>query len=131
MSRKKLKTDSSIAGLRRLAAAIARSITARSSSLTGCAGREISPINREAGDRFAHSAAQRIEGEIAIPAILLRKPIEHVAEDIDVVGERQPHDEALLRVNQMAEMHRVADEPVEGLRDRCSADAIDEQRCAT
>jgi hypothetical protein len=34
-SRKKLKIDSSIAGLRRLAAAIARSTICRSSSLTG------------------------------------------------------------------------------------------------
>ena len=36
------------------------------------AGRDVSSVNRETGDRFAHREGQRIEGEIAEPAILLR-----------------------------------------------------------
>ena len=52
-------------------------------------GRDVGSINRETGDRFANCAIQRIEGEIAEPAILLPKAIEHVAEDVDVVRERR------------------------------------------
>ena len=50
---------------------------------------EVSAINRETGDGLAHGAGERIEREIAEPAILFRKPIEHVAENVDVVGQRQ------------------------------------------
>ena len=39
-------------------------------------------------------------------------------EDVDVVRERQPHDQAFLRVNQMPEVHRVTNETLERFRDR-------------
>ena len=56
MSRRKLKTDSSIAGLRRLAAAH-RALDDRAIFVTyRLAGREISAVNRETGNRFAHRA---------------------------------------------------------------------------
>ena len=90
------------------------------------AGRDVSAIDREAGDRFAHRAGQRVEGEIAEPAIRFREPVEHVAEHVDVVREREPHDQPFLRVNQMAEMHRVADETLERFRDRLLRGAVDQ-----
>ncbi len=76
---------------------------------------EVSSINRKARDRFAHRARERFQREIAIPAILLRKPVDHVAENIDIVGKRQSHHEQLLRINEMIEMQRVADETIECL----------------
>ena len=92
-------------------------MTARSSSLTGSPGSDVRAINRETRDRFAHRAGQRIEGEIAKPAVLLREPVEHVAQNVDVVREREPHDQPLLRVNQMPEVHRMTDKTLEGFRD--------------
>ncbi len=48
---------------------------------------EISPVHRKTGDRLAHGTGQRFERKIAIPSILLGKPIDHVAQNIDIVGE--------------------------------------------
>ena len=82
------------------------------------ARREIGSINRKTGDRFPHGAGQRFEGEIAIPAVLLGQPIDHVAENIDIVGQRQFHHLQLLRVDEMTEMQRVTDGMMECLCDR-------------
>ena len=43
------------------------------------AGGKISPINGKTGDRLADSARKRLECEVAIPSVLLGKPIDHVA----------------------------------------------------
>src|SRR5205085_7881802 len=45
------------------------------------ARRDVGPIDRETGDRFANRASKRLEGEVATPADLLRQPVEHVAEN--------------------------------------------------
>ena len=42
-------------------------------------GSDVGAVNREAGNRLAHRAGERLEGEIAKPAVFLRKPVEHVA----------------------------------------------------
>src|SRR5436309_300947 len=47
-------------------------------------GLEISAINRKAGDGLAQRARQRLEREIAIPSVLLGKPVEHVPQNIDI-----------------------------------------------
>src|SRR5205807_8109188 len=75
--------------------------------------REVGSINGKAGNRLADGVCERFEREIAIPAIFLGKPIDHVAENIDVVGERQSHHEQLLRVGEMPEMQRVAEKTME------------------
>src|SRR5205814_8391781 len=80
------------------------------------AGREISSINREAGNCFPHRPCERFECEIAIPPIFFRQPVEHVAEHFDFVGQGQSHHQTLLRVNEMPEMHRVSDEPMKSPR---------------
>ncbi len=80
-------------------------------------GREISPINRKTGDRLPDRAGQRLESEIAIPAIFFRQSVEHTAEHFDFVRERDPRHQSLLRVNKMSEVHRVTDEAVKRLRD--------------
>src|SRR5664279_5229792 len=51
-------------------------------------GSDIGAVDREAGNRLTHRAGQRLEREIAEPPVLLRKPVEHVPENVDVVGER-------------------------------------------
>src|SRR6267378_3857768 len=53
--------------------------------------REIGSVNREAGNGFAHSTRKRLEREISIPAASLRDSVEHVAQDIDIVRQRQFH----------------------------------------
>src|SRR6266700_187884 len=45
------------------------------------AGGEISPINREAGDRLSHGAGERFKCKIAIPAIVSGKPVESFCDD--------------------------------------------------
>ena len=82
------------------------------------ARRDVGPVNRKTGNRFTHRAAERLEREIAEPPVLLREPVEHAAENVDVIREREAHHEPLLRVNEMAEVHRVADEAAERFRDR-------------
>ena len=79
--------------------------------------RKVGSINRKAGNRLADGARERFEREIAIPAVLLGKPIDHVAQNINVVGERQSHHEQLLRVREMPEMQRVTEETMERLCD--------------
>src|SRR5438128_11391317 len=49
--------------------------------------RDISSINGKTGDRFSQGTRERFEGKIAIPAVLLGKPINHVAQNIDIIGE--------------------------------------------
>ena len=88
---------------------------------------EISSINGKAGNRLAHGAGERFEREIAIPAILLRQPVDHVAENIDIVGQRQSHHEQLLRINEMAELQRVPEETMKGLSHRSFGGGIDQQ----
>ncbi len=90
------------------------------------ARREVGSINRKTGDCLAHRKGQGIEGIIAVPAIFLRDPVEHRAEDIDVVGEREPHDEALLGIDEMSEMQGVPNEFVERVRDRALGRGVDQ-----
>ena len=90
------------------------------------ARRDVGPIDRETGDRFANRASKRLEGEVAKPAILLRQPVEHVAENVHIVCQRQPHDEEFLRINKMAERHRMPDETLERFRDRLLRGTVDE-----
>ena len=65
-------------------------------------GLEISAINRKAGDGLAQRARQRLEREIAIPSVLLGKPVEHVPQNIDIVRQGQFHHLQLFCVQQMA-----------------------------
>src|SRR4029453_5835455 len=64
------------------------------------AGREISSINGKAGDGLAYGSRKRFQREVAIPAVLLREPVEHVAENIDIVRQRQLHYLQLFGINQ-------------------------------
>src|SRR5947199_5989889 len=50
--------------------------------------RHISSINRKTGDRLSHRPRKRFEGEIAIPAVLLGKPSDHVAQHISLLVQR-------------------------------------------
>src|SRR6266403_4697367 len=63
--------------------------------LTRC---EIGSVNREAGNGFAHSTRKRLEREISIPAASLRDSVEHVAQDIDIVRQRQFHHLQFFRI---------------------------------
>ena len=92
----------------------------------GLARRDVSPINRKTGDRFANGARQGFQREIPEPPVLFRKPVEHVAENVHVVRQRQPHHEPLFCVNQMAERHRMADEPLERFRNRLFGGRVDQ-----
>ena len=65
-------------------------------------GLEIRAINGKAGDGLTHRARQRLEREIAIPSVLLGKPVEHVPQNIDIVRQRQFHHLQLFCVQQMA-----------------------------
>src|SRR5438034_684759 len=87
---------------------------------------EISSIDGETGDRFAHRARQSFQGVVAKPTVLLRQPINHVAENVDFVGQRNAHDQSLLRVNEMAEMERVTDESLENFGDGAFRVVIDQ-----
>src|SRR4029077_6281797 len=55
----------------------------------GLSGRQIRSVNRKTSDGLAHRARKGLEREIAIPSVLLGKPVEHVAQHIDVVGQGQ------------------------------------------
>ena len=93
----------------------------------GLAGREISSINGKAGDGFAHRARERLEREIAIPAVLLGQTIEHVAQNIDIVGQGEFHHLQFLCIQQMPKRHRVADETMEGFCNLRFGRGIDQQ----
>ena len=88
---------------------------------------EIGSVNRETGDRLAHSTRERLEREITVPTAPLRKPIEHVAEHIDVVRQRELHHLELFRIQQMTKRHRVTDETMKRFCDRFLGRGIDEQ----
>ena len=65
-------------------------------------GRQVCSINRKTSDGLAYRARQRLEGEIAIPSVFLGKPIEHVTQHIDVVGQGQFHDLQFFGIQQVA-----------------------------
>src|ERR1051326_960093 len=90
---------------------------------------KISSVNREAGDSLAHGARERLEGEIAIGSVLLRKPIEHVPKDVDIVRQSEFHYLQLFRIQQVTERNRVTDETMECFSDRRFRRRIDQQLC--
>ena len=48
-------------------------------------------------------------------------------ENIDIVSERQSHDEALLRVNEMTKVDRMAEKAVKRFRDFCFGRTVDKE----
>src|SRR6266480_5074194 len=81
-------------------------------------GREVGSVNREAGDGLAHGPRKRLEREIPVPAASLRKPIKHVAQNIDVIRQRELHHLEFFRIQEMAKRNGVTDEAMERLCDR-------------
>src|ERR1700730_14682535 len=89
--------------------------------------REIGSINRKTGDSLAHGTRERLEREISIPAVSLGKPVEHVAQNIDVVPHRELHYLEFFRIQQMAKRNRVTDETMERFCDRPLGRRMDQQ----
>ena len=81
------------------------------------AGREIGSINGKTSDGFAHGSRKGFEREVAIPAVLLGKPIEHAAQNIDIVRQRQLGYLQFLGIDQMPKRQGVTDETMERLCD--------------
>src|SRR5262249_44652892 len=88
---------------------------------------DIGSVNREAGDGLAHGTRKCLEREIPIPAVPLRKPIEHVAEHIDIVRQRELHYLELFRIQQMTKRHRATNETMKRFCDRFLGGGIDQQ----
>src|SRR5438105_11312785 len=80
--------------------------------------REVGSINRKTGDSLAHRTRKRLEREIAVPTTALGKPIEHVAQNIDVVRQCELHNLQFFRIQEMAKRNRVTDETMERFCDR-------------
>ena len=68
----------------------------------GLAGRQIRSVNWKTSNGLAHRARKRLEREIAIPSVLFGKPVERVAQHINVVGQRQFHDLQFFCIQQVA-----------------------------
>ena len=67
---------------------------------------------------FSPETTILINGKRLTRMVGLGKPVQHAAEDCDIVGQGQPCDQALLRIGEMAEMHGMANETPIGLGDR-------------
>src|SRR5262245_1662729 len=80
--------------------------------------REIASVNRKAGDGFAPGPRERLKREIAVPAASLRQPIEHAAQNIDVVRQREFHHLQFFCIQQVAKRNRVIDETMEDFCNR-------------
>ena len=93
----------------------------------GLPGREIRPVDGKTSDGLAHGARERLECEVAIPPVLLGEPVEHVAQNIDVIGQGQFHYLQFFRIKQMPKRHRVGDKTMERFCDRCFGRGIDQQ----
>src|SRR6266478_504618 len=89
--------------------------------------REIGSINRKAGDGLAYGTRECLEREISIRAVSLGKPVEHVAQNIDVVPHREFHYLEFFRIQQMTKRNRVTNETMERLSDRPLGRRIDQQ----
>src|SRR5262249_31905768 len=87
---------------------------------------EIRSINGKTSDGLTHGARKPFKCEIAIPSVLLGKPVEHVAQDIDVISQGQLHDLQFFCIQQVAKRYRVTNETVEYFCDRRFGRRIDQ-----
>src|SRR5947208_3654595 len=62
---------------------------------------------------------QSSDREMAIPSVFIGKPIEHVTQHIDVVGQGQFHDLQFFGIQQVAKRDRVTNETMKGFSDFC------------
>ena len=63
-------------------------------------GDEVGPVDRKARDDLAHGGRQRVQGKIPEAAVPFAQTVEHEPEHVDVVGQRQPHRQPLLLVDE-------------------------------
>ena len=88
---------------------------------------DIGSVNGEARNRLAHGARERFEREIAIPAISFGQSIEHVAQNIHVIGQGKLHHQKFFCIEQMPERNGMADETMKRFCDRSFRRRIDQQ----
>jgi hypothetical protein len=74
------------------------------------ARQEVGAIDREACDDLAHRGAERIHGEVAVPAIALGDAIQQMAEHRDLARERRLHDEPFAAIRHIVIVHQRPDE---------------------
>ena len=68
----------------------------------GLHGFQVRSVNWKTGNRLAYRARERLEREIAVPPVLLGKPVQHVSQHIDIVGQGQLHNLQFFCIQQMA-----------------------------
>ena len=77
---------------------------ARIRLVRGLRGIEVTAIHREARDDFAHRRRERVQREIAIPAMAFRNAIEQRAERVHFARHRRLHYELLTAIRHFAEI---------------------------